>query len=103
MQAICLKSIKILYKFNHLVAYFYQKSLVSIYLFFFWSGGWGGGGGEGGIAKLKGIFWGMQKIVGIFLGLKIKVENERAYVAGNSERTHPMGNKHYFKITSLAI
>ena len=50
-----LESIKILYKLNNLVA-----SLVAIYSI--------GILGGGGIATLTGIFWGMQKIVGVVLG-----------------------------------
>ena len=61
-----LESIKTLYKFNNLVAYFCQHHWLQYSLGIFWS-----------IATLTGIFLGgMPKIVGILGGLKIKVGSE---------------------------
>ena len=64
-----LDSIKILYKFNNLVAHLCQhRWLQYIVLVFCWD-----------FATMTGIFWRMPKIVGIF-GVKIKVASEPMYL-----------------------
>ena len=56
-----LESIKILYKFNSLVAYFCQHHWLQFIVLVFW-----------GVMILTDIFWVCQKLL-VFLGLKIKV------------------------------